>query len=47
MLNNLIYFLIYSDQAEARRAKVKEARKRREDRKAAKQAELVAAAQKD
>ncbi|CAG7826534.1 unnamed protein product [Allacma fusca] len=36
-----------SDQAEARRSRVKEARKRREERKAAKQAEIVAAAQKD
>jgi hypothetical protein len=43
------FILIYhfSDQAEARRSKVKEARKRREERKAVKQAEIVAAAQKD
>lgn len=43
----MLLFYTYSDQAEARRSKVKEARKRREERKAAKQAEIVAAAQKD
>jgi len=36
-----------NDQAEARRSKVKEARKRRDDRKAVKQAEIVNAAMKD
>jgi len=36
-----------NDQAEARRTKVKEARKRREERKAVKQAESLAAAQKE
>ncbi|OXA58947.1 60S ribosomal protein L19 [Folsomia candida] len=36
-----------NDQAEARRSKVKEARKRRDERKAVKQAEILAAAQKE
>jgi len=52
LLRIIFYFylkniFLYSDQAEARRNKVKEARKRREERKAVKQAELISAAQKD
>ncbi len=45
----LIVFVFFfnSDQAEARRSKVKEARKRRDERKAVKQAESLAAAQKE
>lgn len=46
-ITNIPFILLYSDQAEARRSKVKEARKRRDERKATKQAEILAAAQKE